>query len=557
MLAVVDSGSVFVSHTSDMARYPRGRSLVEAAIDAILKVGLRPVDMSQFAAREEIPAEYCQRRVRECDVYLAVVGFRYGSRVAGRVDGISYTELEFLTATEAGIPRLIFLLGESVRLPQGLVDKDRSAVHGFRERLCSAGTIIKTVTSSFDLNAAVLHALYERRLHSLRSAGSTTEDAPGGVDRAMRDTQAAGQDANIYQALSSSELDSTSADEDEKSLRRRDALWQPPGGSTGLSAIALAKIESVRLAVDEALAVPAGREPLADHWEAAASEYSSAFWRVPAAQLVRDVGLDFCDLRRLLLHVQSPGVQRRLYRVAAHLAGVLACALSDLCHYRDARRWFCTTRVAAERAGDRRLQAWALAQDASEMIFHGMSAGLALQQAQSAQALAGASPSPALALALSARARAHAQRGERAETLAALDCARENFGKLDGAAMSRDVYGYDEQHLLFYEGDALTMLGDWRKAAVTHEQALIKYSDGEPLEPAFILLNGAKCLAQQGDHTEAARQAGKALLELPHVYLNSVVVGRAAEVADMIPARARGQSDLREIVETARIVNAP
>lgn len=74
-------GSVFISHTSDLADYPPGLSFARAAVDAVLKAGLRPVDMAQFAAREDTPAAYCERRVRECDIYLAVVGFRYGSRL--------------------------------------------------------------------------------------------------------------------------------------------------------------------------------------------------------------------------------------------------------------------------------------------------------------------------------------------------------------------------------------------------------------------------------------------------------------------------------------------
>jgi hypothetical protein len=173
--------SVFVSHGSDMAGYPPGRSFVQAAIDAVLKAGLRPVDMRYFAAREGQPAEYCQSQVRKCDIYLAVVGFRYGSRVPDRTDGASYTELEFLVATEAGMPRLVFVLDEKVRLPRRLVDRDRSAVDLFRRRLQQAGVITKSVTTPAELSEAVLHALYEMRLAQLQDSGGT--DAADGRRR--------------------------------------------------------------------------------------------------------------------------------------------------------------------------------------------------------------------------------------------------------------------------------------------------------------------------------------------------------------------------------------
>lgn len=85
----------------------------------------------------------------QCDVYLAVVGFRYGSRVPGEPDGVSYAELEFNTATVAGLPRLVFLLDEEIPVPRSLVDRDGSAVDGFRERLRQAevatGRVIHTL----------------------------------------------------------------------------------------------------------------------------------------------------------------------------------------------------------------------------------------------------------------------------------------------------------------------------------------------------------------------------------------------------------------------------
>ena len=75
------STSVLISHASDMDAHPPGRSFVQAAIDGVLKAGFRPVEMRYFSAREESPADYCARQVRECGIYLGVIGFRYGSLV--------------------------------------------------------------------------------------------------------------------------------------------------------------------------------------------------------------------------------------------------------------------------------------------------------------------------------------------------------------------------------------------------------------------------------------------------------------------------------------------
>ncbi len=165
---VVSVGSVFVSHTSELAEYPQVRSFVRAAVDAVLRAGARPVQMAQFPAGEQPPAEYCRQQVRQCDVYLAVVGFRYGSLVPDDLApndpvGVSYTELEFRTATAAGLPRLVFLLDENAVVPRSLMDRNADAVDGFRERLRQSNVVVRAVSTADELGEAVLQSLYELR----------------------------------------------------------------------------------------------------------------------------------------------------------------------------------------------------------------------------------------------------------------------------------------------------------------------------------------------------------------------------------------------------------
>jgi hypothetical protein len=70
----MQTGQVFVSHTSDMAAVPVGRSFVQAVLDAVARAGMAPVDMRYFAARKGQPADYCQQRVHDSDIYIVVVG---------------------------------------------------------------------------------------------------------------------------------------------------------------------------------------------------------------------------------------------------------------------------------------------------------------------------------------------------------------------------------------------------------------------------------------------------------------------------------------------------
>ena len=116
------------------------------------------VDMRNFAARNGSPADYCQQRVRECEIYVAIVGFRYGSLAPG--EEVSYTELEFRAAGLEDVPRLVFLLEEKA-CPSYLKDVNRGPVERFRQRLRNAGLIVRSFTSDDNLELEVFHALTE------------------------------------------------------------------------------------------------------------------------------------------------------------------------------------------------------------------------------------------------------------------------------------------------------------------------------------------------------------------------------------------------------------
>jgi hypothetical protein len=168
---MVQVGTVFVSHTAEMMTFPADRSYVRAAMDAILRAGFHPVQMETFTANPLPPADYCKARIQDCDIFVGVIGFRYGSLVP-ELEETSYVDLEFREATRAGIPRLIFLLDDEASITRPMVDVDGGRIEEFRQRLLTAGIVVHTFRTSGELGEAVIQALQELREQAGRTGRS-------------------------------------------------------------------------------------------------------------------------------------------------------------------------------------------------------------------------------------------------------------------------------------------------------------------------------------------------------------------------------------------------
>jgi len=96
---------VFVSSTFTDLREER-----QAAVEAILSTGNIPAGMELFAAGDQSQMEVIKEWIRESDVYLLILGGRYGT--IDPISGKSYTQLEYEFALEIGKPHFAVVTSE-------------------------------------------------------------------------------------------------------------------------------------------------------------------------------------------------------------------------------------------------------------------------------------------------------------------------------------------------------------------------------------------------------------------------------------------------------------
>src|ERR1041385_6004882 len=153
---------VFLSHTSDLSDYPADRSFVAAAQAAVIRAGHAITNMAYFTARDNEPADYCERMVAQASIYVGIIGTQYGTPVRGRPDR-SYTELEYEVATRRRIPRLVFMTRDGARVPVLPQPATHSALQGeFRDRLLNESNVtVAWISNPAELEIVLYQALVE------------------------------------------------------------------------------------------------------------------------------------------------------------------------------------------------------------------------------------------------------------------------------------------------------------------------------------------------------------------------------------------------------------
>ena len=133
--------------------------------------GWKCIGMEDFGADPETPIDKCLARLKDCNLYVGILGNRYGE-VHPQL-GKSYTELEYDEALRLKIKPLMFLAAGDFKI--SMAERESDDLHErqseFRSRVTQhTGHFIEKFDNSDRLAAAVAKAIANQviRIHASR-----------------------------------------------------------------------------------------------------------------------------------------------------------------------------------------------------------------------------------------------------------------------------------------------------------------------------------------------------------------------------------------------------
>ncbi len=166
VLTLGDDGVKRVYLSSTFLDLQDRRSLVIDAIESF--PSSKCVALERFTASRRPILDDCLAAVRQSDLFVGILAYRYGWIPPGQTS--SLMELEHEAAHEAGIPRIMFVVDSRRRPPVEDLDMDpdeetrwerRSQLEAFKRRLSSTGITPRRFASDADLVHSVHQALRE------------------------------------------------------------------------------------------------------------------------------------------------------------------------------------------------------------------------------------------------------------------------------------------------------------------------------------------------------------------------------------------------------------
>lgn len=139
----------------------------QRCVEAVLSAGHIPAGMELFSAGSDSQKEIIKKWIRESDVYMLILGSRYGS--IDEESGLSYTNWEYKYAVEQGKPIISFVLSDDYikrQISEGTVsisdiDTSNPKYIDFKREVMDR--MIKFISSKEEIKGEVLSSLIDLR----------------------------------------------------------------------------------------------------------------------------------------------------------------------------------------------------------------------------------------------------------------------------------------------------------------------------------------------------------------------------------------------------------
>ncbi|MFC8529215.1 helix-turn-helix domain-containing protein [Nocardia sp. NPDC057227] len=263
--------------------------------------------------------------------------------------------------------------------------------------------------------------------------------------------------------------------------------------------------------------------------------------------------MDLARVQAGLLSATGAAVRRRLQRVYARNAGLIAIRLSDVGAVAESFEWFAIARRAARAAEDEAVQGWVAGWTGDACAFHQQfKPGLAA--AQAAQSVGAGRPSPEAVLGCLAEAGIAARLGDRRATFSAVARADRMFALLPAVELHRGGFGVSEYLLRWNQANALALVGAHAEAAPLRERVLALPQAGRDLIGRGLLcLDEAAAEVDRGELESACHTITTTWLALPPEFQVGQIPERVREVLAPLPATrsVRPVAEVRELIESS------
>lgn len=284
----------------------------------------------------------------------------------------------------------------------------------------------------------------------------------------------------------------------------------------------------------------------ADEWQEVAREYGQTYLTTSPVTLLKALITDLGCLQLTLQRQSDETVQRQLLQAGALLAAFTAQTVANMGDLVEARRWWRTARLAADRSADPYTMLWVRGREVVRAGFECRPVPAILQLASEAEARLAGAPPEVLSEFFGGKAQTLALAGRHTEAEQVLCQLRE----LPVSSHHRDsLFDFAEENLRFTESFVYSHAGNFTKAERAQETALTLYRDGNLRGRAQIGMQRALCLVRMGDTGEGTRHALDTITNLPVVHRIRPIADLGQKVLDSIPAHERSQTWAKEYDE--------